>query len=501
MNSIRITTKYRYITYFSFFSILTALYFHIGKTVGFNSDGVANILEAESIVNGNIILHGWTLPSDTFYTLDTQLDVFFTLLGISGKIIYHLTPAVIYASLLVLVFYIVKNISNSYYISLISLTVFLACPESFYKSGVLFSPIHVMTIFFIVLAFYVYHLGEIKFKYVYSFLLLYFAIVGDPYALFVGVAPIVCYSLLMIFREPNINSFTSSHIKMIVSSVMAAVLAKVTVHIIGAEGGYHVVHNQMKFVSLDRFGHNIYLFLYSILAVTQSNFFGRQLLSYETIIDIIHALLIVLAVILLAVHIKRPEQKDMPAIVKLSLIAILLSCFAFVFSTEPIDIGASRYLLDIPVFVAILFGYLLSIFKSRRMYVFLALSAAAIFVGFIYRSFEAAPASEEGYIKVIKFLEKHNLHYGFAGYWNAAPFTLLSNQNVKVRQVRVDARGSILPYAWLSNSQWYKDIKHPQFIIIGKSENFGLKESVLDKNYGAPKKTKIIGNYKVFVYR
>ena len=501
MTSVRITNKYRYIIYFSALSLLTILYFHVGQTVAINSDGVANILEAKSIINGNIILHGWNLPSDTFYTIDTQLDIIFTLLGISATTIYHLTPAVIYSSLNILVFLIVKNISKNNYISLISSAIFLAFPVSTYKSLVLFSPIHVMTILFIVLAFYMYHLGGVKFKYTYSFLLLYFAVVGDPYALFIGVAPIVCYSLLMIFRESDINSLTSPYMKMIASSVVAAVLAKVTVHIIGAEGGYHVVKNQMRFVSLDRFSHNIYLFFESILVVTQSNFFGRQLFSYETIIDLIQASLIVLTAILLVVYIKRQEYKDIPVIVKLSRIAILVSCFAFVFSTEPINIDTSRYLLDIPVFVAILFGYLLSTFKSRRIYIFSVLSAVAIFVGFLYRSIEATPASEEGYIKVINFLERHNLHYGFAGYWNAAPFTILSNYNVKVRQVIADARSSILPFAWLSNSQWYKDFKHPQFIIIGKSGNFGLNESVLDKNYGAPKQTKIIGEYKVFVYR
>lgn len=116
-------------------------------------------------------------------------------------------------------------------------------------------------------------------------------------------------------------------------------------------------------------------------------------------------------------------------------------------------------------------------------------------------SMGSAPASNEGYINVIKFLEKHNLHYGFSGYWNAAPFTLISDYKVKVRQIRADASGSILPFAWLSNSQWYKSIKNPQFIIIGKSGNFGLKKSVLEKNYGAPKQVKIVGEYKIFVYR
>ena len=187
MTHVFTTNKYRYIIYFSALSILTILYFHIGQTVGINSDGVANILEAKSIINGNIILHGWTLPSDTFYTLDTQLDVFLMLLGIPATTIYHLTPALIYSSLLLLVFYIVKDISKSIPISIISSAIFLVFPVSTYKDLVLFSPIHVMTILFILLAFYMYHLGVDRLKYVYSFLLLYLAAVGDPYALFVGV--------------------------------------------------------------------------------------------------------------------------------------------------------------------------------------------------------------------------------------------------------------------------------------------------------------------------
>lgn len=499
---------YKYVANFLAWFLLTVLYFHIGQTIPINSDGVANILEAQSIINGNTILHGWTLPSDTFYTLDTQIDVLFLLLGVHLTTIYHLTPAVIYSSLVMLTFYIIKNISKSNYIALISVIIFLAFPVSLYKSLVLFSPIHVLTTLLVVLVFYMYHRDNIKHNYIYSFILLYISIVGDPYAVFIGTVPIICFSLVMLFRDKRNNNkknmiFTSPYIRIITSSIAATVLAKTTVYIIGMAGGYHVVKNQMRFITMDKLSHNIYLFFQSILVVMQSDFFGRDILSYQTIVDLIHAALLSITFIFMAIYLTKTKWRhyDKTIIANLSIFSILITSFSFVFSTEPINIETSRYLLDIPVFIAILFGYLLTSMKSRNTYIFSSLAVIAIFVNFLETSAGNPPASNENYIQVIKFLKNNNLDYGLAGYWNAAPFTLLSDGNIKVRQVLVNASGDIAPFAWLSNRDWYKEVKHPQFVIIGKSGNFGLTSLVVANNFGKQKQTKVIGDYKIIVYK
>lgn len=198
----RITTKtiLNYIVILILWISLTALYYYNGQTIGINSDGVANILEAHQIINGNIILHRWFLPLDTFYTLDTQIDVLLLWFGIYGITVYHLTPAIIYSSLLILLYHVIKYASKSSYAALVSTAIFVAFPISFYKSLVLFSPIHMLTILFVIATFYLYQGINIKYNYIYGSILLYISVTGDPYAIFIGTLPILFFALANIFK-------------------------------------------------------------------------------------------------------------------------------------------------------------------------------------------------------------------------------------------------------------------------------------------------------------
>jgi hypothetical protein len=56
---------------------------------------------------------------------------------------------------------------------------------------------------------------------------------------------------------------------------------------------------------------------------------------------------------------------------------------------------------------------------------------------------------------LVRFLDRiapeKNLHYGYAGYWQARPITLLSKSGI--RAYAVD--GDMDPFLWANNSQWY----------------------------------------------
>lgn len=483
--------------------ILTVIYFHIAEVNVLNADDVSNILEARSIFNGNIFLHGWTLPPDTFYTLDTQIDLFFLWLGVRGTTILHLTPSVIYSSLVMLVYYIINKITSSHMAAFLSVALFIAFPFSFYKLLVTSSPMHVLTILFVTASFYLYYSNDIKNSIIYSSILLYLSIVGDPYAIFIGTLPILLYSSIKIFyvddkghRKINRKIF----MPIMLASITATILAKITVYLIRILGGYTTANTNLEFVSLNHFNHNFYLLILGVLEAMQSNFFGNPLLSFKTFVNIIHAFMFAACLIIIISYYRRSKRVfENNDLVGLCVTSIFITCIAFLFSTEPVNIYTTRYLLDVPVFMSIAFGYLASK-KYRYMYTISLLPAIIIAVHFSTVFSKEKPADLHNLIQVVKFLKINNLHYGLAGYWNAAPFTLLSNNNVKVRQVIVNAKGKVTPFAWLSNSNWYKNIKHPQFVIIGKHNNFGLTDSVAKINFGQPKKIRTISGYKILVY-
>jgi hypothetical protein len=186
-------------------------------------------------------------------------------------------------------------------------------------------------------------------------------------------------------------------------------------------------------------------------------------------------------------------------LVDLCITSIIVTSLAFIFSTAPVDIYSARYLLDITVFISIVFGSLLISEKSLNLFKFSVLASVLISIDFAVSVIKIKPVQNNNVHQVIGFIKNNHLDYGFAGYWNAAPFTLLSDNNIKVRQVLTRKNGTIVPYLWLSDSGWYIN-KHPQFVILGKSSNSCLTDSVLIKNFGDPKLTRTIGMYKVIIF-
>ena len=87
--------------------LLAAFYFNISKI---NSDDINTALQGLDIIHGNYILRGWTLPPDTYYLMETHLYAILLLFGFSIITAAHLLPAIIYASLVVSVIFISKNI-------------------------------------------------------------------------------------------------------------------------------------------------------------------------------------------------------------------------------------------------------------------------------------------------------------------------------------------------------------------------------------------------------
>ncbi len=481
---------------FTLFCLLTIVFFNFGKTIVINADGVANILEAISILKGNILLHGWTLPPDTFYTLDTQVDTLFLWLGINPIYVYHLTPAVIYSSLLLVLYNINKLLSGSNVTALTSLALFVSINSPLYKSLVLFSPIHIMTIIFVLLVYYFYYQSSIKTRIILGSFFLYLAVLGDPYSMFIGTLPIVMYSFFNIYRENVTHEIIRNrNLELIFYSVMATLLAKLSVYAIRVFGGYHAASNQFRFIALDKFSHNIYLLALSLLDITQSNFFGLNIFSLRTIVYILHMLTIIFFIYALV----RYKFGKNP-IADVCLISGVTTSLCFVLSTQPADVWSSRYLLDIPIFISVIFASSEIIYKNKKVSPLLITFALIFTIYFFVDILKEKPASLDVYNNVIRTLEKNNLTYGLAGYWNAAPFTLLSGNHIKVRQV-VNSNGKIVPYMWLSNSSWYSTSSHPQFFILKRSGKSGLTVDSVIKNFGPYKKLKIIGPYKIMIYK
>ena len=77
--------------------LLASLYGKLGRTFTVHSDDATGVLEAEAFLQGNYLLHGWTVSNISFYTTDLPfyiVGVFFR--GVHPSLLRDV-PAAIYA--------------------------------------------------------------------------------------------------------------------------------------------------------------------------------------------------------------------------------------------------------------------------------------------------------------------------------------------------------------------------------------------------------------------
>jgi len=103
--------------------------------------------------------------------------------------------------------------------------------------------------------------------------------------------------------------------------------------------------------------------------------------------------------------------------------------------------------------------------------------------------------------EVIALLQRYNLKYGYATYWNAGIYSVLSNENTLIRQIQI-LDGIPTPMRWLSSNRWYRPdtwqgktflmLTHEEskLIDLKKISSFGLNiNEILD-----------IEGYRIFVF-
>lgn len=475
--------------------LLTAIYYKATQSIQINSDNASNVLEAGSILRGNVFLRGWFLPPDTFYSLDTQIDVLLLSLGFQPIVISHLTPAMIYAFLVLTVTSITQYYGQDRVSSLVSSALFVACPIGFFQSLVLVSPIHILTIIIAIILFWFLN-RDAELQYSAAFGLTYIATLGDPYFTYLSTLPIVLVSL---WRISNRNSF-SRDLRVLLSVLLGMVAAGLSVQLIGRFGGYRIASTTVQFVRFSHLAHNFYLYALGLLDVFQSHFFGQKPFAPETLLKVGHASVVVIAAYwgIRHFHVRAGKSADFMTI---CLTSAALISVAFIFSNMPVNRATGRYLSVMPVLLSLFFG----IYYYRAVTPFLRYFAVAISIFGTY-SFSQSILTKhqvryENQKAVLQFLTAHHLKYGFGGYWNSALFTLLSNQRVMVRQVSAPPHGRVEPFLWLANSRWYKKVPEAVFFIIGPTGNFGLSMKTVTMTCGRPTSADRVGEYRIMVFK
>ncbi len=490
-----------------FLCVLGFVYDKLSWTIPINSDNASIVLESLSMLHGNFLLHGWNMGPDTYYL--SEMPFFALALLLQSPIsVTHNVPAFFLAllvvSLLALVGYSVARQTWDL-LAMVILAVLILVPGQPMDPWILLGPYHIMTIFFVVVA-----VGMLSLLldcttrskiWTYSLVAtcaLTIALVSDPFALWIGVAPIVIVLLLDFLTSRE-------HISLLVIPLASVLSAHLVQYLLSRAGGFVAAPLGMQFASWSEFLNNIGLFVQTILVLFQANFLGLPL-DRATLGPLIRSVGVVIvgwSVWLWARNefrrTGRAENWDF--LDRFLGVSVLLVSISFVVSTEPLGLQTVRYLVPAMFFSCALAARTIARYvrphlahMPNRWGIF---ALACVLYVLAIGPVGGPVAAQNG---LAAYLEAHHLYRGYGSYWDANIVTLDSLGRVRVAPVlAAGPGGTIIPFLWNSTNTWYQ--QGASFLVFDTS-NWGQVNTVTAvRTWGPPARTYTYQQYTVLVWK
>lgn|GEM_PF-1217634 len=180
--------------------------------------------------------------------------------------------------------------------------------------------------------------------------------------------------------------------------------------------------------------------------------------------------------------------------------AILLSA-SFIFSSNPIDINSSRYLVGVIYAVAALLPLLASRAMVARVAVTTGVTVFALsgLVSLLENEELATGSASYSLIhQVERYLDSQGLDMGYSNYWDGAPIMWSSHFHIKAYPVQDCAPNLCWSYLHMITS-WYTTLRpHQRSFLI--SDAAQAVSSAPTPNLGKPTSVQKIGALTVYVY-
>ncbi len=503
------THKYKFLFYLISIIIIIVLgliYWHISSSYVFDSDNAAPILEAHSILKGNIKLKGWNLSSDNFYTIDLPFYVIAESITGIKSYLPALVPTIIYILTIISGLYLstINLLKKEKIYSLLITFGLIATAPIFFLTQTLTGPDHVGTILFILISFIlIFQILKKGNYYVIPFFILSFMYsFGDPLSRYIGVIPIIIFSIFFYFYEETENKI--SYILIGTSSILALILSFIIRNNVIKLGFFNLVKIPNTFVNFPQLTTHIYYLFYSLLKLQGAYFFGESITAKSTLLDLFRFIILILILFTIYLFFKKSfknhiEIKNIDKLNFLLVTAFIFNILAFILAGITVNAYTSRYLIFLPILGGLILARYLSpyIVKHKIYTILTILIVLSLFFVLIKKSYYIHKPYNIPQQQVGIFLEQHNLKYGYGSYWNSATTTLYSENKVKVRQV-LSYNNKLYPYLWLSNYLWYK--KNANFVIFDNQKTKIITKKIAINFFGKPNKEYKVDGYTILTW-
>ena len=492
--------------------------------VGGTSDNAAAVLAGRDMMHGNVVLHGWHLAADSFWLLDLPL------LGLEAKFglgpdTFHVVPTLVAAATVLTAMAFAARQANRRNAVIAALGTFLVIglPSSLFGAYFLQATMHVVTTLCCLLAFALLAPRRSRTSQVGGSFLLAIAVSSDPFAVAIGVVPVVVAGLAVCrTRQPR------EGVPLVAGGVLAAIAGEGLARAVTAVGGFRRLPT-LALAAPSRWVPNLHLAVHDFVYM-----FGVRVLprwpSVAWPARLIHVVGLVFAGAAVALGLLDLTRRLLVGrgrgtwIDDVCVVGFVGSVVFFVMVVFPGEnVSRARYLLPATVFGAILAGRLagaligsvldgVSERATSHMWtsrVSRAVAAALVVVLVAgYAAETGASARSENppnpAVALAAWLSAHHLTNGWGGYWDATVTTVASHNNIRIRPVigvggRLHAFGNLASATWFAPTGSHRE--PATFLVYEPTSPWGnVNLATATATFGEPVKRARVGGFEVLVW-
>ncbi len=227
--------------------------------------------------------------------------------------------------------------------------------------------------------------------------------------------------------------------------------------------------------------------------------------SYKGILILLRILagcVLIIAPVVMAVMYKRFKQVSYRIMIIVYHITALIILAGWIFGRLNAANWRLSPLVGLSAILCIMLAkWLVDSKKYMRFFVpvFVPLLVLAVITGASICTMDKSSQKNQELNYVVELLENNNLEYGYATFWNANIITLLSDSNVKVRNITLSEEG-YKKRIYQSNKNWYENApEYDRYFLIMSNAEYERYYDI----YGCieePDDVMASGEYVIFVY-
>jgi hypothetical protein len=503
--------------------LITLLYVESVHAFAPDSDGATVVLEGQFMKAGHLMLHGWSLSLDSFWTVDAVAYMFVELVTGMKSMLLYLVPAII-AALVVLVGACLARDDRrgvSGFVAGATVVVLLGLPSRVLSSFFVTGPLHVGTALWCLIAFAGLRSGRFGKGWVVAVAFLTAGALGDFQMAALGMASALAAGVVAMLRTRDWRSGMPE-----ISAACGALLLAGLVRELSDAVGTFTINTSHPTAS----GSQIFANVQHIGAWGTNMFgIGRGNVGDGGVpapledVHVVGLVVVVVGVVVALAALVRGAIRGGSATTgvtrtwrldDLLVFALLFDLVVFVELTSSNDRAFMRYLTSAVIFGSILAGRWVgrlattvegaqlrrvSSAQFRRGVVVLSVLVVAAY-GSAFGLSLTAPIPDRPYEQLGQFLESHQLVNGIGDYWSASIITVATDGAVTVRPVITTPKGVVVRYQRQSSVSWYAGQSF-EFLVYNTALPWGgVQSATATATFGPVAHTYVVGSYRVLVW-